>query len=129
MIVTVRMTIFITIMNFYLIFKTLTSVENIFWAGMVRESTAYEQRHVFQQTETCFSQAKNRIREKKKESVGGQMESKLLSHFLLLPHILQHWKNIKYLLWVQVSYVGPKLSLNRQNNGNITSRCFQPYVD
>lgn len=90
MIVTVRMTIFITIMNFYLIFKTLTSVENIFWAGMVRESTAYEQRHVFQQTETCFSQAKNRIREKKKESVGGQMESKLLSHFLLLPHILQH---------------------------------------
>lgn len=74
-------------MNFYLIFKTLTSVENIFWAGMVRESTAYEQRHVFQQTETCFSQAKKQDkREKERKCWGTDGKQTPLSLFALTPY-------------------------------------------
>lgn len=59
MIVILRMTNFITITNFHLTLKTLTTVRDqlkIFlgWYG-TRESPAYEQRHVFAQGEMCVS--------------------------------------------------------------------------
>ena len=75
----------------------------------------------------CFSQAKNEIREKiktrKKErkwwgTDGKQTPLSLpISHFFALTPYFAAQK--KYLiLAMQVSNVGPKLSLNQQNNGN-----------
>lgn len=102
----------------------MSLVENIFWAGMVQENLQpmnrgmcfHKQRSVFQSSKK-WDKRKNK-KEKKRKTHGKQTPLSLpISHFFALTPYFAAQK--KYLiLAMQVSYVGPKLSLNQQNNGN-----------
>lgn len=78
----------------------MSLIENIFWAGMVQEDLQPMNRGMcFHKQRSVFQSSKKWDKRKKKENGGGQMESKHPSPcpsltFLLLPHILQHRKNI-----------------------------------
>lgn len=106
----------------------MSLVENIFWAGMVQENLQPMNRGMCFHKQTCVFQSskkwdkrKNKEQKKRKKMVGDRWKetplSLPISHFFALTPYFEAQK--KYLiLAMQVSYVGPKLSLNQQNNGN-----------
>jgi len=107
----------------------MSSVENIFWAGMVQENLQpmnrgmcfHKQRCAFQSSKKWDIKRKNKKEKKRKKMVGDRWKANtsLLTHlslFALTPYFAAQKKYL--ILAMQVSYVGPKLSLNQQNNGN-----------